>query len=136
MVWEAMRQIIELHFSKYTIFYIFFFWAFVSRTFTNHSTAGERGGHFFNSTLPLPPTSQTLRHQPGDYSRELTSAHSSKPDSNRESLVSERKSLTTSYAPLLSYYRTPLLSLHESNNEAKRLTQGTRSIALLNTKEI
>ena len=33
---------------------------------------GERGGHLFNSSLPVPPTSQT----PGDYCRELTSAHS------------------------------------------------------------
>ena len=27
----------------------------------NHRTAGEGGGHFFNSSLP--PPSQTLRHQ-------------------------------------------------------------------------
>ena len=33
---------------------------------------GERGGHLFNSSLPVPPTSQT----PGDYCRQLTSAHS------------------------------------------------------------
>ena len=35
---------------------------FLSRTFTNHRTAGEWGEHFFNSSLPLPPASQTLRH--------------------------------------------------------------------------
>ena len=54
-----------------------------------------RGGYLFNSSLPLPPASQTLRYQPGDYCRELTSAHSQQPHSNREPLVSERKSLTT-----------------------------------------
>ena len=48
---------------------------FLSRTFTNDRTAGEGGGHFFNSALPLPPTSQALRHSPRDYWRELTSAH-------------------------------------------------------------
>ena len=78
--------------SKSTFFSI---WVFLSRTFTNHRTPGEGGGHFFNSSLPLPPTSQTLRHQPSDYCRELASAHRQQPDSNREPLVSERKSLTT-----------------------------------------
>ena len=34
----------------------------LSRTFTNHRTAGEGGGNFFNSSLPVPPASQTLRH--------------------------------------------------------------------------
>ena len=68
---------------------------FLSRTFTNHRTAGKGGGHFLNSSLPLPPASQTLRHQPGDCCRELTSAHSQQPDSSRKPLVSESKSLTT-----------------------------------------
>ena len=35
---------------------------FFSRPFTSHSTAGERKGHFFNSSLPLPADLQTLRH--------------------------------------------------------------------------
>ena len=34
----------------------------LSRKFTNHRTAREEGGHFFNSSLPLPPASQALRH--------------------------------------------------------------------------
>ena len=76
-------------------FFFFSYLDFLSRTFTNHRTAGEGGGHFFNSSLPLPPASQTLKHQSGYYCRELTSAHRQKPDSNRELLVSERKSLTT-----------------------------------------
>ena len=40
----------------------FFYLGFLSRTFTNHRTAGEGGGHFSNSSLPLPPASQALRH--------------------------------------------------------------------------
>ena len=40
----------------------FFYLDFLSRPFTNHRTAGEWGGHFFNSSLPLPLASQTLRH--------------------------------------------------------------------------
>ena len=79
-----------------TILKLFFsYLGFLSRRFTNHRTAGEGGGHFFNSSIPLPPVSQTLRHQLGDYCRELTFAHSQQPDSNWEPLVSECKSLTT-----------------------------------------
>ena len=79
------------------IFVFFFYLGFLSRTFTFHGTAGEGGGFLFNSSLPLPPASQALRHQPGDYCRELTSAHSWQPGSNREPLVSERKSLMVSF---------------------------------------
>ena len=56
--------------------FVFFFLGFLSRTFTNYRTVGKRGGHFFNSLLPIPPASQTLRHYPGDYCRELTSSQS------------------------------------------------------------
>ena len=35
---------------------------FLSRIFTIHRTAEEEGGYFFNSSLPLPPVSLTLRH--------------------------------------------------------------------------
>ena len=81
-------------------FYNFFFLS-IWVSFTNiHKALDRRGrdggrGHFFNSSLPLQPASQTLRHQLGDYCTELTSAHSQQPDSNREPLVSERKSLPT-----------------------------------------
>ena len=47
---------------KYDLNFFFFYLDFLSRPFTNHRTAGEGGGHFFNSSLPLPPASQTLRH--------------------------------------------------------------------------
>ena len=87
----------------YVFFFFFLFYlGFLSGTFTNHRTAGEGGGHFINSSLPLPPASQALRHQPGNYCRKLTSAHSQQPDSNRESLVSERKSLTIKLRALFS----------------------------------
>ena len=83
--------------------------------------SGEGGGHFFNSSLPLPPASQTLRHQPGDYCRELTSAHSQQPDSNREPLVSERKSLTTKLRALFidndTSYLHSLLKIIKINPE-------------------
>ena len=44
------------------LFIYFFYLDFLSQPFTNHRTAGEGGGYFFNSSLPLPPTSQTLRY--------------------------------------------------------------------------
>ena len=78
---------------------------FLSRTFTIHRTAGEGGGYLFNSSLPLPPASQTLRHQPGDYCRELTSAHHQQPHSNRGPLVSKRKSLITKVRALASLFQ-------------------------------
>ena len=73
----------------------FFYLGFASRTFANHRTAREGGGYSIDSLLPFPPASQALRHWPGDCCRELTSAHSQQPDSNREPLVSGRKLLTT-----------------------------------------
>ena len=87
--------------------YFFSCLGFLSRTFTTHGTAGEGGGYLFNSSLPLSSASQTLRHQLGDYCRELTSAHSQQPDSNRELLVSERKSLTTKLRALVNLCERP-----------------------------
>ena len=56
---------------------------FLSRTFSIHWTAEEGERYLFNSSLPLPLATETLRHQPGDYCRNLTSAHSQQPGSNR-----------------------------------------------------
>ena len=53
------------------------------------------GEHLFKYSLPPPPGSQTLRHQPGNFCREFTSAYSQQPESNREPLVSERELLRT-----------------------------------------
>ena len=94
----------------------FFYLGFVSRTFTNYRTAREGGGHSISSSLPLPPASQTLRHQPGDYCRELTSAHSQQPDLNREPLVSERKSLTTKLSALRKPHFGPVFWLNLRTN--------------------
>ena len=46
------------------LFFLFFFFylGFLSRTFTIHRTVGEGGRYVFNSSLPLPPISQTLRY--------------------------------------------------------------------------
>ena len=43
------------HFSPLLRFFFFLFsyLGFLLRTFTNHRTAEEGGGHFFNSSLPL-----------------------------------------------------------------------------------
>ena len=57
-------------------------------------TAREVGGHFFNPSLTPATASQTLKHQPMDYCREIISADSQQPNSNREPLASERKLLT------------------------------------------
>ena len=40
----------------------FLLFEFFLRTFTIQRPAGEGGGYLFNSSLPLPPASQTLRH--------------------------------------------------------------------------
>ena len=40
----------------------FFYQGFFPRPFTNHWTAEEGGGHFFNFSTPFPPASQTLRY--------------------------------------------------------------------------
>ena len=47
---------------KFVFFVFFFYVGFLLRTFTIHRTAGEGGGYLFNSSLSLPPTSQTFRH--------------------------------------------------------------------------
>ena len=74
---------------------LFFYLGYLLRTFMIHRTVGEGEGYLINTSLQLPPASQTLRHYPGDYCRGLNSAHSQQPDSNREPLVSEPQSLTT-----------------------------------------
>ena len=41
------------------VFFVFFCLCFLSQPFTNHRTAGEVGGHSFNSSLPISPVSHT-----------------------------------------------------------------------------
>ena len=43
------------------IFFVFYL-GFLLQPFTNYRTVGEEGGHSFNSSWPLPPASQALRH--------------------------------------------------------------------------
>ena len=68
----------------------FFYLGSLSRTLMNRKTAGEGGGHFFNSSVPLPP----VLHGHLDISWAINAENSPLhigPDSNREPLVSERK---------------------------------------------
>ena len=51
----------------FVLFCFVFYLGFLSRTSTIQRTAGEGGGYFFNSSLPLPPASQAIRHQLHDY---------------------------------------------------------------------
>ena len=81
--------------SQFTQGVIFFCLGFLQRRFTIYWTAGEEGGNFFDSCLPLPLASQALRHQPSNYCSELTSVHSQQSDLNWEPSLSKRKSLTT-----------------------------------------
>ena len=87
----AKTPMLKLFFHRFC----FFLSGFVSQTFMNHRTARKGGGHSINSSLPLPTASQTLRHQQGDYCRELTSENSQQPDFSQEPLFSECKLLTT-----------------------------------------
>ena len=90
---KGRKDCLNLHGPTFVIF--FYHSGFCFTNIHDSRAAGEGGGYLCNSSLPLPPASQTLRHQLGAYCRELTSAHSWQLDSNREPLVSERKSLTT-----------------------------------------
>ena len=53
---------ISLLFLVFLFFPCLFNVGFISQTLKNHSTAGEGEGHFINSSLKIPPVSQTLRH--------------------------------------------------------------------------
>ena len=54
MWWGTFKYIYMIHSTQF-FSYLDFLW----RTFTNDRTAGEGGGYLFNSSLPLPPASQT-----------------------------------------------------------------------------
>ena len=78
--------------------YVFFFFFSIQVFFPENSRFTDTRGR--GEAISLSPLYyfhllQILRHQPGDYCRELTFAHSQQPDSNQEPLVSEHKSLTT-----------------------------------------
>ena len=78
--------------GDYIPYYYYFFFYLVS--FNEHSRiTGLQGKGEAISLTPHYHFHPLHRHL--DYCRELTSAHSLQLDSNREPLVSERKSLTT-----------------------------------------
>ena len=57
-----------------------FYLGFLSPTFTMQTTAREEEGYFFNSSLPLPPSSWISRHWPGDYWKKLTQQLAAGPE--------------------------------------------------------
>ena len=59
---------------NFRIFFFSFYVGFLSRTFKNHRTAGERRGYFINFSLPLPYFHQLHRHL--DNSRAITAESS------------------------------------------------------------
>ena len=93
------RRCFSVSFAKFTRTAFLQATFFVSGSFfTNIPDSwalGEGRGYFFNSSLPPPSASQTVRHQLGDYDRELTSAYSQESGSDRKPLTFRNKSLTT-----------------------------------------
>ena len=81
--------------ENWSKFVVFFYLGFLPRPFTNHRTAREGGGHFFNSSLPLPPASQTLRHWAGRLLHRTYIYTQLAAGLEPGTLVSECKSLTT-----------------------------------------
>ena len=99
--------IIFLSLSLYIFFYLDFSFTWFSRIIGQQG----KGETIFNSTLPLPPTSQIFTKWLGDFGTDLTPAHQQWYDSNRErkSLfpkISERKSLTTNLRHLTKFVPT------------------------------
>ena len=75
-IWSDFKILCRSKMPNFFSFSILVFF-FLPRTFTIRRRAGEGGSYLFESSLPLPPASQT------------------NVESNRQTLVSERKSLTT-----------------------------------------
>ena len=59
---ELFLDVVKQNLLLLLFFLLFFYLAFLSQIFTIHRTAGEGGGSFLISFLPLPPTLQTLSH--------------------------------------------------------------------------
>ena len=82
---------------NYEDIYIYFF--SIGVFFHEHSrSTGQQGkgeGIYLTPLYHLQPLHRHLDISRANYCRELTSAHSWQPDSSREPLFSERKSLTT-----------------------------------------
>ena len=54
--WRTIEKKLKHFFSEFSLANI-------------HDSQDSRGGYLFNVSLPRPPASQALRHQPGDYCR-------------------------------------------------------------------
>ena len=117
----------EIRLKKLLLSNVFFLSGFSFTNIHYHRTAGERGGYLFNSSLPLPLASQALRHQPGDYCRQRTSAHSQQPDSNREPLFSDCKSLTTKLRALETAKKLLVVTIDEHLNFNDHVTNICKS---------
>ena len=57
-----VRKLEAFNFIRNNLLVTFFLIEFPKQTFTIHKTAVEGGGYSFNSSLPLPPASQTHTH--------------------------------------------------------------------------
>ena len=97
---------------KFGTEFFFFYLGFLSRTFTIDRVVDKRENYFFNSFLQRPTVLQTLRHQPGDYFRRLTSPHSEKLESTRELFVSVAASFSVLTLQLKLYGQTCLQWTH------------------------
>ena len=60
--WTLFHSQKKSRLIPHTLYLFLFYLDFLSRTITIHGTAGEGGGYFSNSSLPLSTTSQTLSH--------------------------------------------------------------------------
>ena len=57
-----LPRLLPPNFPPLSTFFLSFYLTLLSRTFTIHRTAGERGTYFFNLPLLLSTASKTLRH--------------------------------------------------------------------------
>ena len=101
---------------------IFFSLGFLSRTLTNHGQQGKREVNS-KSSLPLPYSSQIVRHQPEDYCRELNLstqlASGLEPrtigyraqDANQQTSVFAYSVFNFSYPPFFSCFCFPWIQL-------------------------
>ena len=85
----------QQHLQLFFLSAFFSIWVFFHKH--SRSTGQQEKGMVicFLSSLTHLPASQTYKHKPGDYSRELASACSQQPESDLESLAAKHKSLTT-----------------------------------------
>ena len=75
---STLHLYILLLLTKVLLLFVMLFFS-ICVFFQEHSRfrgqQGNREGFILNSSLPLPPNSQTFRRELGDYFRDLTSAH-------------------------------------------------------------